>query len=204
MNLVLTPAKSAYHRLLALMIIFLMNCGVFNHWNRLRWVGWTSKFGRKVFLWPKSLVWILHVIPSTCPFAVRANNIFTFWVATICYSWKQIAASLLCSLYPRMSVAHVRYNSELTSRELVWDIYIQKCGTGDRHREFLPHPDATLSCWVAPSTVLGCSPYLKPSCCPKWLLWECSPTARSSVATEIAQRTYKQLTYISVVYVKYL
>lgn len=133
------------------MIRFLMNCGVFNHWHGLRWVVWTRKLCRKQVRWRKSLVWILHVIPLTCLLAVRANNIFTFWVANVCCSWKQISPSLLRNMYPRMSVAHVRYNSKLklTSRELVCVIYIQKCGTGDRHRVFLPHPDVFISCCVS-------------------------------------------------------
>jgi len=42
---------------------------------------------------------------------------------------------------------------------------------------------------LAPTTVLGCSPYLEPSCSPKWLLWECSPRVGRSVATKTAQRT---------------
>jgi len=47
-----------------------------------------------------------------------------------------------------MAVVYVRYNSELTSLELVCVIYTQKCGTDDRHKEFLPHPDVSFSCWV--------------------------------------------------------
>jgi len=145
---VVTPAKSAYHRLLAFRIRFLMNCGVFNYWHGLRWVVWTRKLCRKFVLRRKLLVWILHVIPLACLLPVRDNNIFTFWVAIVCCSWKQISSPLLCSLYPRMSAAHVRHNSKITSRELVCVTYTQKCRTGDRHREFLPHPDVSLSCWV--------------------------------------------------------
>lgn len=207
MYLVVTPARSAYHRLLALRVRFLMNCGVFNYWHGVRWVVWTRKLCRKLVLRRKSLVWIVHVIPLTCLLPVRANNIFSYRVAIVCCSWKQISSYLLYSLYPRMSVAYVSYNPKITSRELVCVTYTQKCGTGDRHREFLPHPDVSLSCWVSTQHCAWLFPLswteLLSRVAVVGVLSEGRENRRNWKSTKNIQASSERLTNIYVVYVKY-